>query len=74
MSGVVVSKAAALKPVHATRLGTAVRHCGKVLGKIQAETKLLLVLTDGRPYDTDYGTSYGETESQSYAIADSERI
>lgn len=72
MSGVVVSKAAALKPVHATRLGTAVRHCGKVLGKIQAETKLLLVLTDGRPYDTDYGTSYGETESQSYAIADSD--
>lgn len=72
MSGVVVSRAAALKPVHATRLGTAVRHCGKILGKIQAERKLLLVLTDGRPYDTDYGTSYGERESQSYAIADSD--
>lgn len=71
-SGVVVSRAAGLKPHHATRLGAALRHCGGVLSKVQAETKVLLVVTDGRPYDIDYGTSYGEDEAQSYALADSD--
>lgn len=73
MSGVVVSRAAGMKPMHATRLGAAVRHCGMVLSKLQSETKVLLVLTDGRPFDIDYGTSYGEGESQPYALADSDK-
>lgn len=73
LSGIVVSKAAAMKPVHATRLGSAVRHCGMVLSKLQSETKVLLVLTDGRPFDIDYGTGYGEGGSQSYALADSDK-
>ena len=73
MSGIVVARAAAMKPMHATRLGAAVRHCGMVLKKVQSETKVLLVLTDGRPFDIDYGTSYGEGESQSYALADSDQ-
>ena len=73
LSGVVVSKAAGLKPMHATRLGSAVRHCGMLLSRLQSETKVLLVLTDGRPYDIDYGTGYGEEKSQSYALADSDR-
>ena len=72
-SGVFVSKAAAMKPVHATRLGSAVRHCGMVLSKLQSDTKVLLVLTDGRPFDIDYGSSYGEDGSQSYALADSDK-
>ncbi|TAN20784.1 MAG: hypothetical protein EPN30_09880 [Actinomycetota bacterium] len=73
MSGIVVSRASAMKPIHATRLGAAVRHCGKVLSKLQSQTKVLLILTDGRPFDIDYGTSYGEGESQSYALADSDK-
>jgi nitric oxide reductase activation protein len=59
LSGIVVSRAAAMKPIHATRLGAAVRHCGMILSKLQSQTKVLLVLTDGRPFDIDYGTSYG---------------
>ena len=73
LSGIVVSKAAAMKPIHATRLGCAVRHCGMVLSKLQSDTKVLLVLTDGRPFDIDYGSAYGEGESQSYALADSDK-
>ncbi len=72
-SGIFVSKAAAMKPVHATRLGSAVRHCGMVLSKLQSDTKVLLVLTDGRPFDIDYGSGYGEDGSQSYALADSDK-
>ncbi len=38
-----------------TRLGAAVRHAShKLLGQ-EARTKLLIILTDGRPYDHDYG-------------------
>lgn len=38
-----------------TRLGAAIRHASaKLLGQ-EARTKLLIILTDGRPYDHDYG-------------------
>lgn len=38
-----------------TRLGAAIRHAAKKLLKQEARTKLMIVLTDGRPYDHDYG-------------------
>jgi nitric oxide reductase NorD protein len=38
-----------------TRLGAAIRHASAKLQKQDARTKLLIVLTDGRPYDHDYG-------------------
>jgi nitric oxide reductase activation protein len=38
-----------------TRLGAAVRHASAKLLKQEARTKLLIILTDGRPYDHDYG-------------------
>ncbi|MGB8507297.1 MAG: VWA domain-containing protein, partial [Pyrinomonadaceae bacterium] len=38
-----------------TRLGAAVRHAAARLRKQQARTRLLIVLSDGRPYDHDYG-------------------
>jgi nitric oxide reductase NorD protein len=38
-----------------TRLGAAVRHAAAKLAKQQARTRLLIVLSDGRPYDHDYG-------------------
>jgi len=38
-----------------TRLGAAIRHATARLGKQQARTRLLIVLSDGRPYDHDYG-------------------
>lgn len=38
-----------------TRLGAAVRHAAAKLRRQQARTRLLIVLSDGRPYDHDYG-------------------
>ena len=38
-----------------TRLGAAIRHTSAKLLKQDARTKLLIILTDGRPYDHDYG-------------------
>jgi len=36
-----------------TRMGAAMRHAGKHLGKQQAQKKLMLVITDGEPADID---------------------
>lgn len=38
-----------------TRLGAAIRHATARLAKQEARTRLLIVLSDGRPYDHDYG-------------------
>jgi nitric oxide reductase NorD protein len=38
-----------------TRLGAAIRHAAAKLLRQDSRTKLLIILTDGRPYDHDYG-------------------
>ena len=38
-----------------TRLGAAIRHASAKLLRQESRTKLLIILTDGRPYDHDYG-------------------
>src|SRR5439155_22396788 len=38
-----------------TRLGAAIRHASAKLLCQEARTKLFIILTDGRPYDHDYG-------------------
>jgi nitric oxide reductase NorD protein len=38
-----------------TRLGAAIRHAAARLSRQEARTRLLIVLSDGRPYDHDYG-------------------
>jgi nitric oxide reductase NorD protein len=38
-----------------TRLGAAIRHAAARLEKQEARTRLLIVMSDGRPYDHDYG-------------------
>lgn len=40
---------------HNTRLGAAIRHATARLAAREARTRLLIVLSDGRPYDHDYG-------------------
>ncbi|HEX8179007.1 MAG TPA: VWA domain-containing protein [Pyrinomonadaceae bacterium] len=40
---------------HNTRLGAAIRHAAARLARQHARTRLLIVLSDGRPYDHDYG-------------------
>lgn len=44
-----------LRPIHSTRMGAAIRHATKKLARMDAKTKLLILLSDGRPFDVDYG-------------------
>jgi nitric oxide reductase NorD protein len=51
-----------------TRLGAAIRHAAAVIEKQDARTKLLIVLSDGRPYDHDYGDSRYAREDTKMAL------
>ena len=42
-----------LKPGYYTRMGAAIRHATQLLGKSKRRSKLLLLLTDGKPNDLD---------------------
>lgn len=44
-----------LKPVSNTRLGPAIRHSIRKLEQLSAKTKLIILLSDGEPYDSDRG-------------------
>ncbi|WP_246275872.1 nitric oxide reductase activation protein NorD [Methanolobus zinderi] len=46
-----------LEPVSNTRLGPAIRHSIRKLEKVAAKTKLLILLSDGEPFDTSRGES-----------------
>jgi nitric oxide reductase NorD protein len=51
---------------HNTRLGAAVRHAASRLSAQDARTRLLIVLSDGRPYDHDYGDArYAREDTRS---------
>ncbi|MFL6227449.1 MAG: VWA domain-containing protein [Pyrinomonadaceae bacterium] len=51
---------------HNTRLGAAVRHAAARLAAQDARTRLLIVLSDGRPYDHDYGDArYAREDTRS---------
>jgi hypothetical protein len=52
-----------LEPLGLTRMGAVIRHGIYKLEGISATVKLMVILTDGRPYDLEYGTL-------DYAIAD----
>jgi nitric oxide reductase activation protein len=59
-----------------TRLGAAIRHAAERLSRQDARTKLLIILSDGRPYDHDYGDSRYAREDTRVALqqARTERI
>ena len=49
-----------IKAYDYTRMGVAIRHLGNKLGQIEARTRLLITLSDGRPDDIDgYRSLYG---------------
>ena len=49
-----------MKPQDYTRMGVTIRHLTKLLGEIDARTKLLITLSDGKPDDYDgYRGDYG---------------
>jgi nitric oxide reductase NorD protein len=51
-----------------TRLGAAIRHATTRIVAQEARTKLLIVLSDGRPYDHDYGDSRYAREDTRMAL------
>ena len=51
-----------------TRLGASIRHAMTRLAAQDARTKLLIVLSDGRPYDHDYGDSRYAREDTRMAL------
>ena len=56
-----------ISPLHATRMGPAIRHAISKLDKIQSRTKLLFLISDGRPQDRGYSREGVEKE---YAVHD----
>ena len=57
-----------------TRLGAAIRHASAKLLKQEARTKLLIILTDGRPYDHDYGDARYAREDVREALTETKTM
>jgi hypothetical protein len=55
-----------LQPAGQTRMGAVLRHAIYKLDSVSAAIKLLVILTDGRPYDVEYG-------NLDYAVADTKK-
>ena len=56
-----------IAPLHATRMGPAIRHATSKLERQDARTKLLFLISDGRPQDRGYSREGVEKE---YAVHD----
>jgi len=54
-------------PLHATRMGPAIRHAASKLERQDSRTKILFLISDGRPQDHGYGRDSMEKD---YAIHD----
>ena len=57
-----------------TRLGAAIRHAAHKLNRQDSRTKLLIILTDGRPYDHDYGDARYAREDVREALIEAKSI
>ncbi|HEX2272082.1 MAG TPA: hypothetical protein VHH35_21250, partial [Pyrinomonadaceae bacterium] len=57
-----------------TRLGAAIRHATARLAKQDARTRLLIVLSDGRPYDHDYGDARYAREDTREALRQAKNV
>ncbi|MDD3043093.1 MAG: hypothetical protein PHW56_09180 [Methanosarcinaceae archaeon] len=55
ISEAVARRISVLEPVYNTRLGPAIRHSIAKLKAIEAKTKVLVLLSDGEPYDINLG-------------------
>ena len=56
-----------ISPLHATRMGPAIRHATTKLARQETKTKLLFLISDGRPQDRGYSREGVEKE---YAVHD----
>ncbi len=67
LSDVVKRRIDKISPLHATRMGPAIRHATAKLDKQEAKTKILFLISDGRPQDRGYSREGVEKE---YAVHD----
>lgn len=63
-------RVAGMEPLSATRMGPAIRHTVATLHTHPAKVKLLMLISDGRPEDEDYGPERGCVE---YPLHDTRR-
>jgi nitric oxide reductase NorD protein len=73
MSHSVEQRIGALKPGHYTRMGTAIRHLTSGLAELGQRHRLLLVLTDGKPNDSDYYEGRYALEDTRHAVREARR-
>ncbi len=73
MNEVTERRIAALKPGHYTRMGAAVRHTAAELSMRPNRHRLLLVLSDGKPNDSDYYEGRYAIEDTRRAILEARR-
>ncbi|MBN32536.1 MAG: hypothetical protein CL906_01270 [Dehalococcoidia bacterium] len=59
-----------ISPLHATRMGPAVRHCTQKLLKTEEKSKFIFLISDGRPQDRGYSREGVEKE---YAVNDTKK-
>ena len=58
-----------IKPQDYTRMGVSIRHLSKLLAEVEARTKLLITLSDGKPDDFDgYRGDYGIEDTRQALI------
>lgn len=57
-----------------TRMGAAIRHAAAKLGRQESRTKLMIILTDGRPYDHDYGDARYAREDVREALTEAKMM
>jgi len=69
----VKARLAAMEAGWSTRMGAALRHAGHYLGARQADKKLLLILTDGRPSDVDVADERALGEDARQAVRELDR-
>lgn len=66
---IVKGRIAGISPKDYTRMGPAIRHSTKILKGIEARTKLLITLSDGKPEDYDaYKGDYGIEDTRKSLI------
>ena len=68
-SNLVRARITGIKPQDYTRMGVTIRHLSKLLNQVEARTKLLITLSDGKPDDYDgYRGDYGIEDTRQALI------
>ncbi len=68
-SNLVRARITGIKPQDYTRMGVTIRHLSKLLNEVEARTKLLITLSDGKPDDYDgYRGDYGIEDTRQALI------